>query len=80
MYLERITNMTKKLDQMKGTVAYETLFCSSEDVAQEVMRSAVQTIDRLKLERDPALIIAYMKFVRKDYALMVAERRANGHT
>jgi hypothetical protein len=72
--------MVKKLDQMKGTVAYEELFASSLDVAQETMRTAVDTMDRLKLERDPALIIAYMEFVRKDYALMVAERRANGHT
>lgn len=72
--------MAKKLDQMKGTVAYETLFYDSKGVAREAMRAAVETIDELKLERDPALIIAYMEFVRKDYALMVAERRANGHT
>ena len=72
--------MAKKLDQMKGTIAYETLFCDSKDVARQAMTSAVEAMDKLKLERDPALIIAYMEFVRKDYALMVAERRANGHT
>ena len=72
--------MVKKLDQMKGTIAYETLFCYSKEAAQHAMKSAVEAMDKLELERDPSLIIAYMEFVRKDYALMVAERRANGHT
>ena len=72
--------MVKKLDQIKGTVAYATLLDDAQRVAQNTMRCAVDIIDKLELERDPALIIAYMQCVRKDYALMVAERRANGHT
>tara|TARA_R110000787_G_scaffold279931_1_gene390324 strand:+ start:107 stop:331 length:225 start_codon:yes stop_codon:yes gene_type:complete len=73
LYLERIINMAK------GTISYEKLQRISKEMADELMANAVEAIDALGLERDPVLIIAYMQIVSDDYALMVAERRANGH-
>lgn len=63
----------------KGTISYETLHRNSTEMADELMENAVKRIDTLGLERDPVLIVAYMQIISDDYALMVAERRANGH-